>query len=195
MGACASAPPVADVEVPFDDAGELLYVIVPHFNPLKYASRDKLFRSCIKHLCACSNVRVVAVEQHDPSVASLLSTLPSSPRVVSKLTFASSDILWYKENLINIAISEAHRLGATFVAWVDADVTFEDRTWAVKTLEALEVRDFVQPWSTAVHVGPKGEALHTFTSFASNYTRMRHYRAVSKMHPDYWHPGLAWAAR
>jgi hypothetical protein len=191
MGACASAPPVAE---PFDEAGDLLYVIVPHFNPARFRRRDALFRSSLSHLSTFPNVRVIAVEHHALNVASAVpKTL--SPRVVSVLEFGSNEVFWSRENLINVGISEAHRLGASFIAWVDADVQFEDLHWAVKTLDLLQTHDFVQPWSTAAFAGPKGDALLTFTSFASNYTRMRHYRAVPVTDPDYWHPGLAWAAR
>ncbi len=55
--------------------------------------------------------------------------------------------LWPKENLINLARAALLPTAGTqgYIAWVDADVTFENANWVVDTMNALDKKPgFVQ---------------------------------------------------
>lgn len=68
----------------------------------------------------------------------------------------SPDILWHKENLINIGISKLPE-NWEYVAWIDADVQFTRTDWAVETLHQLQIYKVVQMWSHSIDLGPDSE--------------------------------------
>jgi hypothetical protein len=61
--------------------------------------------------------------------------------------------LWLKENMLNIAMS---RLPSDwkYVAWIDADITFQRPDILTETVQQLQHYDFVQMFSTALDLGP-----------------------------------------
>src|SRR5690606_30780506 len=54
------------------------------------------------------------------------------------------DVMWMKERLINLAIARlpSH---VTKVAWLGADILFENPAWAIRTAELLDRCPLVQP--------------------------------------------------
>jgi len=103
--------------------------------------------------------------------------------------------LWHKENLLNIGFSRLHST-AKYVAWIDADVEFIQKNWADETLHALQHYDVVQPFSTALDLGPQrlghtGVQLHK--GFCYQYVTGKPI-VIGKDY-EFAHPGFAWAAR
>lgn len=108
-----------------------------------------------------------------------------------------SDVLWSKENLINIAIEHLldYDTGAQFIAWIDTDIQFLTDDWVENTLTELRRTplSFVQMFEVAHLLGPQKEVLIRSKSFASQHRRGVEYQAMRNDHPEYWHPGFAWA--
>jgi len=102
--------------------------------------------------------------------------------------------LWHKENLVNIGISHLPP-DARYVAWIDADVQFTRPDWAIETVHQLQHHRIVQMWNNCVDLGPKHEALDTFTSFAKCFTDGLPMKATWDKDYTFPHPGFAWAAR
>ena len=182
-----------------------LYVITPLFNSRRFRSRWALYEKFAKYVADSGAVlytaelafgeRSFAISDSDPSRHIRFRT--GADRVGQEL--------WYKENLINLAIQ---RLPTDwrYVAWIDADVHFARPDWVGETLHQLQRYDAVQMFDEAHQLSPDFNSLQRYRGFAYCY---HHQRAVppigGKFHNYYyapgvkgvgfWHPGFAWAAR
>ena len=200
-----------------------LYVIVPHFNPSKYTRREALLEQTVLHLLkhkkAAEKRRSLRMEvcvsslnyidssemdRHQGSSASGGVDACRDERGVLQFSRSSSSVVWSKENLVNIAVEyllqhdeEAHAIG-----WVDGDVTFDCEDWPEAVIAALEslqassstALGFVQLFDRAKLLGPDGRVMYTTKSFGAQHVSGKPYVAVPHGHPEYWHPGFAWAA-
>ena len=104
-------------------------------------------------------------------------------------------LLWHKENLINLAIS---RLPADwhYVAWVDADVSFRNKSWATDTIHGLQTYKLLQPWDACYDLGPDGGHMELHRSFGWAYTTGKAIVQGPNAKPGgylFAHPGYAWA--
>ncbi len=109
---------------------EELWVITVYYNPCGYKSRRSTYDTFIASMRASrQNVLTVECAFGEDSFE-----LPEAPDVVR---VRSDSLLWQKERLINIG---AQYLPASckYVAWVDCDILFENRSWAVETCELLK---------------------------------------------------------
>jgi len=117
----------------------------------------------------------------------------------------TQSVLWQKERLLNIALGHLDA-GCRKVAWLDADVLFENADWVVETDRLLDEYPVVQPFHIA-YLLPKG---HTSPEKGYGYgpkegqwmygmayvmSRINDRRRALKRYEDSGHCGLAWAAR
>lgn len=107
------------------------------------------------------------------------------------LQLRSNSVLWQKEAALNAVIRS---LPAKYdkVAWIDADLIFEEDDWSHRVSTALDEFSLVQCFSEASLLDK--EETMTFPA------RSSFARAQQEMHPyrsnfGFSHPGLAWAAR
>ena len=175
-----------------------LYVITPVSNPVRFASRYKLYNEFAARMNAAGvNLYTVELAFGDRTFE------VTKPYVQNNIQLRTSDEMWHKENMLNVAIS---RLPSDweYVAWVDADVNFVRADWAEETVHQLQHFQVVQMWQNAIDMGPTGEALSKFHSFMWCYSQgMEYNNPTSGEYPPpygkkdgiYWHPGFAWAAR
>lgn len=93
-------------------------------------------------------------------------------------------MLWQKEAALNLASRLLPR-EVTAVAWVDADVWFDNPTWSGDTLRALETHDVVQLFDTCHWTDELGSVERTLPS------------AGKVRFSEKWesHSGFAWAMR
>ena len=128
--------------------GAILDVVAVISNPVRYLSRYSHYRKFAKHM-EDSGVRLTTVELAQGHRAFEVTTA-DNPRHVQLRTF---DELWHKENMINVGIS---RLPSDwqYVAWIDADLTFNRPDWAQETIHQLQHFDIVQPFSHSINMGP-----------------------------------------
>lgn len=99
--------------------------------------------------------------------------------------------LWHKENLVNVAVKQLLPKGWKAFAWIDADIEFENVTWAKDTLKILNgSKDIVQIFSHALDMDMVKNTMKIFSSFGYQYTKKKQYISNGN---DYWHPGYGWA--
>ena len=161
-----------------------LYVITTVYNPAGYESRFRLYREFAKRL-EKSGVALYTVElatgDQDFAV-----TDAEDPR---HIRLRSPHTLWYKENLINIAIARLPR-DWEYVAWLDADIQFLRPDWVTQTIAELQRRAFVQLFSHMVDLGPNFEVLGVSESVAFRVARGAEQEEALQASS-----GFAWAAR
>ena len=167
-----------------------LWLITPYFNPLGYRTKRQnyeLFRRRIDDAA----LPLLTVECAFGDAAFELAPARDVWQVRAK------HVMWQKERLLNLAMSRLPPQ-CTKVAWLDADVLFENPAWAVETSRALDTDAFVQPFETAVRL-PRDAADHPERSEV-----WRGFAAVWRSDPEalglgdydqHGETGFAWAAR
>ena len=93
--------------------------------------------------------------------------------------------------MINLAVKYLLPSNYKAFAWIDADIEFENTTWALDTLKVLNgCKDIVQLFSHCVDMNKNETTLSVFNS--AGYQYMKNLPFSSKS-PNIWHPGYAWA--
>lgn len=163
---------------------DTLYVILPYFNHCGFRRRRELFVQFVKRLSTVCGIKVI--------VSELLGSepLPCLP-VYQHLKFKSTYPLWMKENLINRAVERLPR-DWKYMAWIDADISFLNKTWVQDTLDELKTHDIIQMFQTCVNLGPRKEAIKIDKSFGYMF-KDSGTPWVSTDKYGFWHPGYAWA--
>lgn len=166
---------------------DLLHVVSVISNPIRWQSREALFRTFIGHMLD-SGVRLTVVEC---GFGDRPFALAQNDRY-SVVHVRHNSLAWNKENLINIGISRLPH-DWEYVAWVDGDITFRHQHWASETVHALQQYPVIQPWASCYDLGPNGEHLEHHRSFAFMHWHRR-IKGIGHGY-EFAHPGYAWAAR
>jgi hypothetical protein len=106
--------------------------------------------------------------------------------------YTDSPPIWHKENAINIGIKKLLPKNWKAVAWIDADIEFENVHWAQDTLKLLNSSKPVvcQLFSHALDLNIDEDPMTIFQGFGyQSYLGKKHGRAGLL----FWHPGFAWA--
>jgi hypothetical protein len=168
---------------PIDDT---LHVIAVTSNPCQFARRYILAREFLSRMEQEANVKVYVVELAYGDQQFYV-TDKKNPR---HLQIRGTVPLWHKENMINIGVKLLPSNWKA-MAWIDADVEFENVNWAMDTLKVLNgCRDVVQLFSHAVDMNKHMEAMSIFPSFGFQYSKKSRYGGTGI---NMWHPGYAWA--
>ena len=171
-----------------DPIEDKLNVIIVISNPCLYASRYILTREFIKRF-----------ENEEPNVNLYIVELcyGNQKYYVTKsnnknhLQLRCNIPLWHKENMINIGIKKLLPSNWKAVAWIDADIEFENTTWAIDTLKVLNgCSDIVQLFSHCVDMDKNKLTMNVFNSFGYQLSKGNQYTSNGI---NYWHPGYAWA--
>jgi hypothetical protein len=167
-----------------------LHVISVISNPMRYESRVRTYLNYRPKMLA-TGVTLWEIEasfgERDYEV-----TTPDNPHHIQ---VRCDHALWLKEAMVNRAINELPR-DWKYVAWVDADITFDRQDWAMETLHALQHYSVVQPFSHAVDYGPKREVLQLHESFGYLFDQgFKLDIANSAKYGKFFHPGYTWAWR
>ena len=172
---------------------EKLNVIIVMSNPCRYARRYILTKEFI--------LRMEREEADRVNLFVVELAYGNQPFLVAKeasvnsrhLQLRGGDTpLWHKENMINIAVQQllVPRNYKAF-AWIDADVEFENFSWAEDTLKILNgCKDMVQLFSHCVDMDLEENTLNVFNGFGYSFSKEKSYTKAGR---DYWHPGFAWA--
>jgi hypothetical protein len=110
------------------------------------------------------------------------------------MQFRGTGVLWQKERLLNVAAAHLPP-SCRKVAWVDADIIFEQPDWIERTSEALDHDFVVQPFTRAVRLGRGNcddDSATEYESFAAVFVRDP---SLARNSRDHGHTGFAWAAR
>ena len=160
-----------------------LYVVTSIFNPQEYQSRYRLYNNFADYIKQFENVELWTVELIFEG-QNFVVTQSDCPQHIQLKT---DEILWYKENLLNIGIQHLP-VEAKYIAWIDADIVFENPNWSADTIAALDQYPFVQMFEEALDLGPDGEVVGRDKSFI--YKWLNGNENPKKRGRS----GLAWAA-
>lgn len=187
-----------------DIVNEPLYVISPVFNPQRYRTRWKLYIDFCKYVLQSNEAILITIECSFGNRAEVMTKSLSEKHFV--IHVHSSQEIWLKENLINIAISRLPK-DAKYIAWIDADITFSRPDWVGETIQQLQHYDYVQMFSEAHDLNHYYESIRSYKSFMwcyknlginSLYQSKNHKERMKNNHSgteSYWHPGFAHACR
>ena len=101
--------------------------------------------------------------------------------------------IWHKENMINCGIRKLLPTDWKAVAWIDADIEFENSNWALDALKILNgSKDIVQLFGQCLDLDNDESVMSVWTSFGFQYMKNKNYN-INNNGNNFWHPGYAWA--
>ncbi len=166
-----------------------LHVVIVISNPCLYAIRYILAREFIKRIENEEKHVILYIVELAYGKQNFYVTDKNNKNHLQIRTDCAP--LWHKENMINIAVKKLLPKNWKAFAWIDADIEFENLSWAKDTLKILNgTKDIVQLFSHAVDLDKNGYTMSVFNSAGYQHTKMKQYCGKG---PNYWHPGFAWA--
>lgn len=165
-----------------------LWVIVPLSNTQRYRSRYDLFREFSSRYQDKVNLFTVEMALGDRPFEFTHAGDSKS------LQLRSTDEIWSKERMINLAIERLPR-DWQYVAWVDGDVEFVRNDWAEEVCHQLQHYQVIQMFQSAVDLGPDGEVMKSYNGFVHSWQQGLPRPEAGSRSTAPWHPGFAWAAR
>jgi len=171
-----------------DPIEEKLNVIIVISNPCLYAKRYILLKEFVKRIEEEEeDVNLFIVEMIYENQKFIVTDKKNKNHLQVK-----TDVpIWHKENMINLAVKYLLPSDYKAFAWVDADVEFENNSWAMDTLKILNgCKDVVQLFSHCVDMSNENTNLNIFNSFGYSFNKEKKFTTKGQ---DYWHPGYAWA--
>lgn len=174
---------------------DLLHVVTCVSNPLRWKSRIDLYRDFESKMLE-SGVILTVVEC---ALGERPFELNTNPRV-NHVGVRHHTFTFNKECLLNIGIHSIVRSDpeAKYIATLDADIRFRNKTWAAETVQALQRFEVVQPWVDCYDLGSNGEHLELHRSFCNlwqNQQPIMQGPNAGNGSYRFGHPGYAWAWR
>jgi len=170
---------------PLDDK---LHVVICISNPCLYARRYILIKEFIQRMELEETDIILYVVEYAYGKQQFIITDAKNPH---HLQIRTPTPIWHKENMINVGIRNLLPASWKAVAWIDADIEFENPSWVKDTLRILNgTSDIVQLFSHAVDMNQNEETMNIFTGFGHQFVKGMPY---SKQLVRFWHPGYAWA--
>lgn len=172
------------------DRDTKLYLVTMLSNPIRFASRYRLYRDFIKSVTEDGFTPITVEVAFGDRAFSV--TERDNP---SHLQLRTNHEIWHKENALNLGVEYLSQVYPDwqYVAFVDADVDFARRDIVPETIHQLQHHPVVQMFSKAHDLGPGEEVIQSHTGFAFCY------RSNMELAEPYatpaWHPGFAWAFR
>ncbi len=171
-----------------------LHIIIVISNPCKYFRRYVLALEFIerfkKQNSKFAELYIVELEYGDSPKFEV--TEKDNIRHL-QIKCENSNPIWHKENMINLGVKHLLPKAWKAMAWVDADIDFENIHWIEDTLKILGSGsyDIVQLFSQALDLDQNKDIMQIFSSFGYQYTHQKKYKTGNIN--NYWHPGFAWA--
>lgn len=103
-----------------------------------------------------------------------------------------TQLMWQKERLLSL-VERVLPEKYDAVAWIDADVIFEDPDWAEKTLDVLNKNHVCQLFSDCVESHPSQGIIPIRQSESVCHAYLRGEKDFNNL--SIFHPGFAWAIR
>ncbi len=163
-----------------------LCVITTISNPANYESRFRLYHEFRQRIEASgATLYTIELATGDQKFSVTDASNPLNIQV------RSNDEIWYKENLINVALRRLPK-SWQYVAWLDADILFVRPNWVGETVSLLQRHELVQMFSHVLDLGPKYEPLKIQEGFVH---RLSARANVLDGNSDIGQTGYAWAAQ
>jgi hypothetical protein len=177
---------------------DTLYIVTCVSNPLLWKSRIQLAEKAIKSWLLEPNVHVTLVECTYGNRPPELEHLKKDHRV-TYIQVKARTLLWIKENLMNIGINRLPH-DANYIVTIDADIIYRKKGWAMDIINELNIYPIVQPWYSALDLGPNDEIIAAHRSFSSLFfdgkpvvPRFDEKMRLTNSPYQYGHPGYVWA--
>jgi hypothetical protein len=163
-----------------------LHVIAVISNPCNYKIRYKLAHQFFQRMEQEKDVILYIVELVYGDQEFAVTTKGNKRH----LQLRGETPLWHKENMINLGIKYLLPSNWKAVAWVDADIEFDNPYWATYALRVLNNgKDFVQLFTNVFDMDNDEQILNIFTGFGYQYSK--NFKKGKEL--NYWHPGFAWS--
>jgi len=159
-----------------------LYVIAVVSNPARFERRYKLFMEFCERMKNEKQVKLISIELQQGSRPFATDSL---------IRLRTNHELWFKENLINIAVRHLSQ-DWEYMAWIDTDLEFQNKNWVRETIEQLQTYKIVQLFSHCIDLGVKDETLQVHTGIFYAYCNGEKY-VTPKKYGNYFHVGYAYA--
>lgn len=171
-----------------DPIEDKLNVIIVISNPCLYATRYILLKEFVKRIEEEEeHVNLFIVELAYKNQKFIITDKKNKNHLQIRTDFP----IWHKENMVNLGVKHLLPKKWKAFAWIDADVEFENNSWALDTLKILNgCKDVVQIFSHCIDMAKDKSNLSIFNSFGYSFSKNKKYTARGN---DYWHPGYAWA--
>ena len=168
-----------------DPLDNKLHVVVVNSNPCNYTKRIQLAKEFLIRMREFEECIIYVVELAIDEQQYFI-TENNNPR---HLRLHGNQALWHKENMINLGVRHLFPSEWKAMAWIDADIEFENPSWALDTLKILNgAADIVQVWSHACDMDKNFNTMKVFESFASKHAKHKKFNE-----DGVWHPGYGWA--
>ena len=166
-----------------------LHVVIVVSNPCQYARRYILAREFIRQNATNPDIYLYVVELAYGDQQFYVTQADNARHLQLR---TSSAALWHKENMINIGVRRLLPPDWQTVAWVDADIEFDNVHWANDALKVLlsGARDIVQLFSHALDLDAAKQPMQIVSAFGYQFAHDQKYK---KGGIHYFHPGYAWA--
>jgi hypothetical protein len=165
-----------------DKIEDKLHVIMVTSNPCEFKKRWKLASEFIDRMSKTKDVILYIVETIYPGQTFHV-TEHGNPY---HLQLKTEHPLWIKENMISLGVRYLLPPNWKALAWIDADLKFENPNWSSDTLKILNGhKDIVQLFSHCLYLDNDEKVIQRFTSSG--------YLQSIKNNTEYYHPGFAWA--
>jgi hypothetical protein len=156
----------------------MLNTIIVYYNFCNYKSRYEVAKKFIDKYNNTLNLYIVELILENQNFEI------TNENNKNHLQLKTKYFLWYKENLINIAINKLLPKDWQYVSWIDCNLEFENEDFIEKTLDKLQQYDFVQMFSMIKYCDINNNIIETYKSFI--YSVFTECDLSSK-------PGGAWA--
>jgi hypothetical protein len=170
-----------------DIVSDTLHVITVISNVCEFKRRYELMEQFIKRMEQFHNIKLYIVElaygEQDFQI--------TSDKNPAHLQLRTKHALWHKENLINLGIKNLLPHDWKAVAWIDADIEFENINWSLDTLKLLTQFDLVQLFTVCFDLNEHEIPMSIFQGFGYKYCNGEEFKHIKGV--NYWHPGYAWA--
>ncbi len=169
-----------------------LHVVLVLSNVVRFHSRYRLMRECIKEMLGTRNVKLHLVEA---VYGDRKAECAPERGEYNYLQVKTTSEIWLKENLINLGVKHLLPRDWKYMAWVDGDVHFRNPNWALDSIHQLQHYQIIQPWSDASDLTYEGGIHKHFKSFGY-YSAKSIPQSPSASNPykhPYGHTGFAWA--
>lgn len=164
-----------------------LNVIMVLSNPCEYKRRWFLAKQFMQHMADTNDVELYVVELAYGNQQYKITDANNKKHLQLRCDIP----LWHKENMFNIAVNKLLPSDWKSVAWIDADVEFENVMWASDTLKILNgCKDVVQVFSHCIDMDRQESAMSIFSGFGFQYEMGVKLGSTGV---NFFHPGYGFA--
>lgn len=157
----------------------MLHICIPLFNPTSCVSRYENIIKTIQNI----NLQKSIIYVVELCYGTQRSGFYYSHQNVKHLLFQTDTILWHKENLINLCLSQLPE-GWNYFAWIDGDILFNNDLWIESTINLLDKNDILQLFSSCCFLNKQEKIDKTQIGFVNS---------IFNKTKDSGHCGYAWA--